>query len=276
MSILDLEEFESQLKTSLIGRARGHGNELWETIGSTNDRAAELARQGAPAGVIVLARQQTAGRGRQGRAWESPADSGIFMSVLLRPACRQADLPLHTLAAGVAVSRAVWQIAGVRVGLKWVNDIVAGGKKLGGILAEVPGGSTREHQRPALVVGIGINTRLSPESLPDELKARVQWLENLSGQPLDPSLLAAAVAYALEELCRLIEEGQAASIIAEWKGHSVTLGRQVRALTPSGELEGTAVDLTDAGALVIELSSGQTVVLNAGEITIRGIDGGYA
>ncbi|HEY9720025.1 MAG TPA: biotin--[acetyl-CoA-carboxylase] ligase, partial [Trichormus sp.] len=121
---LVLEKIEKRLTSGVIGRSSWN-NELWQTIDSTNSRAAQLAAEGAPEGVIVLARQQTAGRGRLGRVWVSPPDAGIYLSVILRPAeLLPAELALITLAVGVAVSSAIERCAGVKVGLKWVNDLV--------------------------------------------------------------------------------------------------------------------------------------------------------
>jgi len=172
--ILALDVIEASLATSLIGRASGHANELWPTIDSTNSRAAELASAGAAEGVLVLARQQTAGRGRQGRVWVTPQDAGIAFSVILRPTIPLTRLPLVTLATGTAVARAIESSVGVRLGLKWVNDLVLGGRKVGGILAEMSG--------PSLIIGIGINVRFSQEDIPEDLQTKIEWLERVVGK----------------------------------------------------------------------------------------------
>src|SRR5215470_16608177 len=122
--VVTLDRLESQLATGRFGRAAGWANELWDSIDSTNNRAAELAGSGAPEGVLVIARQQTAGRGRQGRTWISPPDSGVYVSLLLRPRLPSTQMPMHTIACGVAAARAIESCAGVRIGLKWVNDLV--------------------------------------------------------------------------------------------------------------------------------------------------------
>ena len=159
----DLKHLEEKLATCLIGRAAGWKNELWEKIDSTSNRAAALAAAGAGEGVIVLAREQTAGKGRLGRGWISPPDSGIYMSILLRPVnVPVVEIPVITLACGAAVSAAVECSTGVRLRLKWVNDLVLGGRKVGGILAEMPAlpaGSSTAAAARALIIEIGINVR---------------------------------------------------------------------------------------------------------------------
>ncbi|MFN8657039.1 MAG: biotin--[acetyl-CoA-carboxylase] ligase [Candidatus Obscuribacterales bacterium] len=200
--MLDLPQFESHLKTRVLGRA-ACTNELWDEIDSTNTRATQLAAGGAPEGVVVMARLQTAGRGRQGRTWVSPPNSGIYISFLLRPTLPPQAVPLMSLATGVAVVEAVANVTGLAVGLKWVNDIVADGKKVGGILAEMttstdpanPGaGSSR-----SLVVGVGLNIHLEETDPGRRTATRVQWLERLSGQAIDYNLLAAELCLCLEK-----------------------------------------------------------------------------
>ncbi len=268
LDILDRKNIEDALTTELIGRGVC---ELHDTIDSTNSRAAVLAREGAPAGSLIVARQQTAGRGRQGRTWISPPDAGIAMSILLRPEIPLTRLPLITLATGVAVAQAVEALCGIQLGLKWVNDLTAGGKKVGGILAEMPG--------QALVIGIGINLRLDEGNIPDDLKNRIDWLENLAGRPLEPSLLVAEICRFLERQYFSLMEGKSQAIIDSWKHYSVTLGKEVMVVSPTGDsarnISGRAVDIAESGALLIEKTDGTRVELSAGEISLRSLDGSY-
>jgi len=279
---LNLAAIEAQLTTKWMGRAPGWANELWDCLDSTSTRAAELAASGAPAGVIILARQQTAGRGRHGRVWISPPDSGIYATFVLRPDRSRSDLPLHTLACGVAAVRAIRDTAGLNVGLKWVNDLLIGGKKVGGILAEIPGNSQVstsslvEGQALPLLIGVGINLHLDPLDVPEELRERVDWLENLAGQPVHPNLLVASLAGHLEQVVNLLSEGRADAILDDWRKHSVTLGCQIRAASGNRTVEGLAVDVDRAGGLIVESEDGQTTVLHAGEVTIRQQNGTYA
>jgi len=266
--VLALEVIEQSLDTSVIGRAAKHPNELWESIDSTNNRAAQLAASGAPEGVLVLARQQTAGRGRHGRVWVTPPDAGIALSVILRPQIALTRLPLVTLATGTAVARAIEASVGVRVGLKWVNDLILNGRKLGGILAEMPGQS--------LIIGIGINLRFSQSDVPQELVDRIEWLERVVGKPVDPNLVVLELARKLEEAYQMLLSGKVDEIISAWKSYSVTIGQDIETKNGDKVIRGRAVDITTSGALVLQLEDGSTTELYAGEISIRKQDGSYA
>ena len=270
---LDLTLLDSRLKTSCIGKSK-ELNELWDSIDSTNKRAIELARAGTPAGVIVIARQQTAGRGRLGRTWESPANAGLYVSFLLRPACSREDIPLYTLALGVAAAQAILICTGVQVGLKWVNDLVVEGKKLGGILAEMV--SMVDNNPPALVLGIGINVDFTAIPLPTELEGHIEWLTRLVTKPIDTNQLIAELALQLEEHSNLIESGRKEAVLNSWRRHSATLGKQVRVLSANGNKEGTAIDINEDGALIVQTTGGERLTLHAGEITIRNLDGTYS
>lgn len=277
--LLDLLIIESRLATRIIGRPSGSKNELWEQIDSTNSRALLLAQEGAPEGVLVLAHSQTAGRGRLGRKWISPKGAGLYLSVLLRPERLRAGLPLITIASGLAAAMAVEITTGVKLQLKWVNDLVLQGCKVGGILAELqsqpPTNKTEAagfHQ--ALVVGIGINISSKGVDLPQELSGKVQWLEDIAQQPVDRNLLVSQIAYELEQALNLIWAGKTGSILDAWRCYSATLGETVKAEVGDSIVEGLAVDITDSGALLVKTSTG-TQELYAGEVSIRRSDGSY-
>lgn len=259
---LDLTTLNELLRTKIIGRATAP-NEVWEQIDSTNTRAIALAADAAPHGVIIASRQQSAGRGRQGRTWISPPDAGLYISFLLRPQTPLANLPLISLGTGVAVAQAIESTTGIAVGLKWVNDIVLGGKKLGGILAEMP-------TRDALIIGCGLNLRRH-----DELHEIAIALDQVSQQPVNSNQLAAAMALTLEDMYSLFVRGEKTRIIDEWKKRSVTLGKEIKATLANEIVEGIARDVDTDGSLILQTESG-TRNLYAGEISIRLADGSYA
>lgn len=263
---LVLTTFNEMLNTTQIGKAAAP-NEVWDEIDSTNSRALLLANQGVPHGVVVAARMQSAGRGRQGRVWISPPDAGLYISFLLRPEVALTQLPLISLATGCAVARAVQSTCGLGVGLKWVNDVIADGRKLGGILAEMSG-------TKALVIGIGLNVRAVER--PPELASRAVAIEELVSEPVNVNLLAANLASEMEESYSSLCRGERTLITEEWKAKSVTLGKTVRAmLGATKQAEGVAIDLARDGALVVRTIDGD-IELHAGEITIRNADGSYA
>jgi BirA family biotin operon repressor/biotin-[acetyl-CoA-carboxylase] ligase len=161
--------------------------------------------------------------------------------------------------------------------LKWVNDLVAGGRKVGGILAEMPSIPAQANGRrePALVFGVGINIQLNESEIPEEIRDNVEWLERLSKRPVDPNQILAAFALQFENLMESISAGRQSEILAEWKRHSATLGREIKATTGGTTIEGKAVDLSATGGLIVETAQGERVTLHAGEVTIRGADGSY-
>lgn len=280
MARFDLAAIEAQLDTYFIGK--NDANETWDEIGSTNNRAIELALAAAPEGVFVLARKQSGGRGRQGRTWVSPEDSGIFISIILRPTLAPSELPLISLAAGVAAAKAIESVCQIRIGLKWVNDLVFAGKKIGGILAEAPGAETGQMTAsgwllpPAVIVGMGVNLNLMQDEIPAELKDKVDSLDAICQQTVDANLLIAQILYFLEDSYNNLRHGFPEILIQDWKSYSQTLGKRVKATLGDELIEGFAEDIAATGALVLKLDDGSKRLLHAGEITIRLADGSYA
>lgn len=187
-------------------------------VDSTNRVAADLARAGAPDGVVVVADHQTAGRGRRGRSWESPPGASLLVSVVLRPAP-----PLVTLAAGVAAADACEAVTPVRVALKWPNDLLTGDAKLGGILSEAVG--------DAVVVGLGVNLAWAPDG----------------ATRLGPGVDRAAL---LDAYLRGLDEP--GDVLARYRPRCSTIGRRVRVELPAGTVEGMAEAVDDAGRLVVD------------------------
>lgn len=252
---------ELELRPLLNTHDVGQALHWFEEVGSTNDVAKRLADEGAAHGEVVLAESQTAGRGRRGRAWSSPAGRNLYLSVVLRPDVPPARAPELTLLASVAVCQAVRQ-AGVNAGIKWPNDLLAGGRKLAGILTELAADPDRVQW---LVVGIGVNVNVGADDLPAELRPVATSLAIERGAPVPRALFAAAVLSALEEwLDRHAEEGFA-PVRAAWKEMSDTLGREVRVRASDRDLEGVAEDVDEAGALLVRTAAGLERVL-AGDV----------
>ena len=239
--------------------------QVHEVLDSTNSYAKALAQQGAPEGTVVMARSQTAGRGRLGRSFHSPRDTGLYFSLVLRPDCT-ADRLMHlTCAAAVAACEAVEQACGLHPGIKWINDLTLEGKKLGGILTELSFGN--DAKVAYAVIGIGINCRL--ENVPDELKGLACSLSDFVPEP-DISRLAAALILALEEMAHRLLTDRCA-IMETYRQSCVTLGRQVRVISPSGTETGFAESVCDDGSLTVLFADGQRTNINAGEVSVRGL-----
>ena len=256
------------IRRDLVGPGRPLRHlELVGTTGSTNaDLLAGRAAGEDIAGLVLVAEFQSAGRGRHGRSWTAPPRSQIAFSIGVDagalPPAAWGWLPLLT---GVAAADAVYATTGIEVGLKWPNDIVArdsqaGEGKLGGILAEVAAPD------PVIVVGCGLNVTLTAEEAPDP---RATSLLMLGSTMLDRSALLGSV---LAELTARIDSWKAtggpnASLIADYRRRSITLGTRVRALLPGDrEITGEAIDLDDLGQLLIDTGE-QTVAVSAGDIT---------
>jgi BirA family transcriptional regulator, biotin operon repressor / biotin---[acetyl-CoA-carboxylase] ligase len=273
----DLAAIATALKTEQIGKAEGVGNELWQTIDSTNNRAMLLAKQGAPHGLIVIARQQTCGRGRLGRSWVSPLDAGLYVSFLLRPSKFKPQIPLVTLAAGFACAKAINVILGIKIGIKWVNDLVLSGRKLGGILSELylPPELNSGGGEEALIVGIGINIEPKDQDIPDEIRSQMAWLSEIAPAGLDRNLFVARIALELEHALEALSQGATDDILNGWRQYSVTLGEPVVATIGNETISGVAIDVDSSGALIVQTKDGRRT-LHAGEVTLRKPDGSYA
>jgi BirA family biotin operon repressor/biotin-[acetyl-CoA-carboxylase] ligase len=213
---------------------------------STNDRARELALNGAPHGTLVTAGEQTAGRGRQGRAWSAPPGRALLASLVLR------DVPaLLTLASAVAVA----DVAGPEATIKWPNDVLLGSRKVAGILAE-----TRQREDWA-VLGIGINVAVRAEDLPAELAGRA------TGLGLRAADVEGVLASLLTALARRLSQDSAA-ILAAYRERDALLGRDLR--TARGN--GVAAGVDDAGRLLVDLEGGVRAALDAGEVHLGDLD----
>ena len=245
--------------------------QYYDTIDSTNDRAKALAAQGAPHGTVLIADQQTGGRGRMGRSFSSPAGLGIYLSVLLRPKCHARDMMHLTCAAAVAMCDAVQKTTGFRPGVKWINDLIADGKKLGGILTELsvtPDSGQASHA----IVGIGINCCQKPADFPEDIRDIAVSLETATGQKIDRHRLAAAMINALWEMDGKLLT-QKASVMEAYAKDCITLGKEVILHRNEQTFCGTAMNIDPDGGLLIRLTDGTVQTVNSGEVSVRGMYG---
>ena len=236
--------------------------EVVEEAGSTNALVAERGRQGAPAGLVVVAEHQTAGRGRLDRVWETPARSGLTFSVLLRPTAPAASWPWLPLLAGYAVAGAL-RAVGYDAAVKWPNDVLLAERKVAGILVEriaTPLG-------PAAVVGIGLNVAMTAEELP---VPGATSLAIASGDPVpDRTDLLVSLVRALGESVTDWETGGEAAgprLATAYAVACATVGRDVRVDLPSGEvLTGRATGVDPSGRLLVD-RDGRTTAVSAGDV----------
>lgn len=245
---------------------------LWfDTIDSTNTRARALAAQGAPHGTVLIADQQTGGRGRRGRSFHSPAGAGIYMSVILRPNCQPMQLMHLTCAVAVAMCDAVENAVGIRPGIKWTNDLVCGRQKIAGILTEL--GLSPAGMVDYAIIGVGLNCDQKPSDFPEELRSFAGSLHSVTGEKIDRAKVAAAMMDALYRMDRSLLAARTA-MLEQYRRDCVTLGREVSVVRADGSTRhGIALDVDSEGALIVRFSTGETDTVNSGEVSVRGMYG---
>lgn len=235
----------------------------FESLPSTNTEAARQAARGAPEGLCVVAREQTAGRGRRERSWVSPKDAGLYVSVVLRPTLEARRWPLITLAAALAVRDALGEACGLDADIKWPNDLLAGGRKLCGILAETAEGARGR----AVVLGVGVNLRRG--SFPAELSETATSVEEQTGRAPDAERLLEALTRALARFYETLHADDGSEeILRDWQRHSTyARGRRVRVALAAESFEGTTRGLDADGALRVETDEGTVRTVRAGDVT---------
>lgn len=259
------------LTTLLSGHPWAEHLRCFDTIGSTNDEAKALAAAGAPHGTVLIADRQTGGRGRLGRSFHSPQGLGIYLSVILRPECPPGELMHLTCATGVAMCDAIERTTGFRPGIKWTNDLVAGRRKLGGILTELSLDSRTGLVRYA-VVGIGLNCCHRIQDFPPELQEIAASLATVTGQPISRPAVAAAMIRALADMADSLQSGKAAAM-TQYRADCVTIGQEVAVHRFEEVRHGTATGVDDDGALLVRFPDGHSEAIGAGEVSIRGMYG---
>lgn len=240
--------------------------QFFETITSTNDVLKQLANQGAPEGTVLVADCQTGGRGRLGRTFLSPSQVGIYLSVLLRPNCKPSELMHLTCASATATCTAIQEAAGFRPGIKWTNDIVYENRKLSGTLTELsiqPDGSTAY-----AIIGTGINC--NQMDFPPEIRDIAGSLKMATGRQINRALVAAKLIDALYDTNRRLLTGKS-EIIASYRRDCVTLGRKISVIQKDRVRHGTALDVDEAGALLVRFDDGSVETVNSGEVSVRGM-----
>ena len=234
----------------------------FDEIDSTNTEALNQARRGADEGLCVVARRQTAGRGRHGRAWISEKDAGLFFSIVLRPPLEMRFLPLVTLMSAAAVHDALETLYKIDCDIKWVNDIHVRGKKICGILAE----TTETAKGLAVVVGIGIN--LKSTNFPPEIAATATSIEAETNQIPAVETLLQKLTFYLSSFCESLYGADGTEKIRdEWiKRSSYAFGKRVRVVLENETIHGTTAGIEENGALRVRRDSGEIRTIHAGDV----------
>ena len=234
----------------------------FDSIDSTNSEASRQAKLGAPEGLCIIAREQTAGRGREQRVWLSPPDAGLYFSIVLRPVKEMRHWPLITLMTAVAVHNALKTAFEIACDIKWPNDIYCRGLKLSGILAE----TAETNAGPAVVVGIGVNLLVS--ALSPELHSTATSVQTEIDRPVKADELLPALLNSLSDFYEMFQSVKGhEGIVSEWKARSsYWSGKPVRVSLARETFEGTTCGLEPDGALRVVMGDGEIRIVRSGDV----------
>jgi BirA family biotin operon repressor/biotin-[acetyl-CoA-carboxylase] ligase len=265
--VLSLSELGPFLNTDFIGRSIIY----LDSTSSTNTYGKKLAEEPFQEGTVVIAEEQTEGRGRLGRHWLSARGKGIWMSIMLKPDILPASAPKLTIAAALAVSKALKSCCQLDAKIKWPNDIVSEGKKICGILTEM---SAEADEIKYVIIGIGINVNMEIEDFGSEVSTTATSIRIESGRTVLRKVLVAAVLYEFEGIYgSFVRDGSIKPFLDEYKSKSAVLGKEVRVIGRREETAGLATDISEEGYLVLKLSDGSYREIMSGEVSVRGLKG---
>ena len=252
---LDIPALESALSRRIVGRRIHH----YDLIGSTMDEARRLAAEGTPEGTVVIAEEQTAGRGRFNRAWVSPRGENLSFSVILTPTAKQ--LPYMNMAATLAVARTVADTADLKPTIKWPNDVRVGGLKISGILIET---AIEDEDSVCAIIGIGVNVNFDP-SLYAEIADISTSLYRETEQRRNRTPVLRTLLEHFDDAYTAVRSGM--SLTADWSEMLDTLGRTISLRSQHEVIEGVAESVDEQGNLLVRLSDGSLHTATAGEVT---------
>lgn len=252
------------ISPNLLGKARKFYLDVRKTVSSTNAIAKEMAVAGAPEGTVIIASEQTEGRGRMGRSFYSPDSTGLYLSVILRPKLNLEDFLLITTSVAVAVAKAIERITKREVRIKWVNDLFVDGKKVCGILTE----ASLNFENGGLeyaVVGIGVN--VTTKDFPDDIKTIAGSI--FMNKPDDEPIMSVLVAEILNNLSYSMDNLTDHSYLKEYKKRSILIGKDIYVLKGNDTQAAKAIDIDDRARLIVEYPDNSREALSSGEVTIK-------
>ncbi|GGB52190.1 bifunctional ligase/repressor BirA [Fictibacillus barbaricus] len=235
------------------------------SVKSTQEIAYSLARDGAPEGSIVLADEQTGGRGRLGRAWQSPAGTGIWMSLILRPEIPLQKAPQLTLLIAVAASKAIEKVTGLEAAIKWPNDLLINGKKTAGILTELQAEADSIH---SVIVGIGMNVNQESKHFSEEIAQIATSLAIEGGKTYKRAEVIGYLLQEIESLYHQYLQNGFGVIKLLWEARAFSLGKRITARSVTGSITGYAKGITDEGVLLLEDDTGRVHSIYSADIEI--------
>lgn len=266
ISVPDVLHADDLLARLPAGRIIGRDIRVFQETTSTNDIVEKLARDNVKEGVVVFAESQTKGRGRLGRKWVSPAQKGLWFSVLLRPRLRPAEATQLTVAAVNALVRAVQSQTQIVPEIKWPNDLLIRGRKVAGILTEMNAELDRVNY---VIIGMGVDVNQADSDFPPEVRPIATSLMLELGHPASRAELAAAILQELDHDYARIREGRFAEMADEWESRCSTIGQPVTVLIGNRRIQGYAESLDDSGALMLRTEHGHMERIVGGDVTVE-------
>ncbi len=268
--LLKSPDIVSETELQSIRKTRWAGQEIchFPSLDSTNIKAKELAEKGYPQGTLVIADQQSAGRGRRGRGWESPAGTGIFMTLLLKPDINPNNASMLTLVTALAVAKGIEAASGADVQIKWPNDVIIGGKKVCGILTEM---SAQFDYINHIVIGIGINVH--NETFPEDIAKAACSIFMETGKHIRRAELIESILEYFEFYYDIfLQTEDLSELLKEYNAMLVNMHRNVKVLDPKEPFEGKSMGITERGELIVDTQESRKLV-SCGEVSVRGIYG---
>ena len=263
-NIITAGEIKHDLKTQILGQTIYYK----DVIGSTNNKAKELAREGAAEGMLVIADQQSSGKGRLGRIWESPAGTGIWMSLVLRPNILPQYASELTLVAGLSLCEVINEITGLEAKIKWPNDIVVNGKKVCGILTEM---SAEMEGINYIILGVGVNVNMSyfPETLPYASSLAIEG----KGEYCRRAIIQGFLERFEGDYIKYKKQLSLEAFLERYEKSCITLHKKVKLIMGDTEIIADAESISKEGALVVLLEDGTRQEVVSGEVSVRGLYG---
>lgn len=257
---------------ALLPAERSENIVCLNTVDSTNNYLRTMAQNGAPDGTIVVSNEQTKGKGRLGRSFSSPSDSGVYFSILMRPGSIPAQTASITAWVAVAMCNAIEAVSGVRPGIKWVNDLVINGKKVCGILTEMSV-ETESGCVQYLIIGIGINVNEQENDFPEDIRNIAGSLAIETGRKVNRAALVCHMIESLDKLRCGDWPGNKKAYLEAYRNNCITIGREVRVLRNGSDTKGYALDIDDDFGIIIKFDDGRCETFTSGEVSVRGLYG---
>ena len=256
----------NEIQLGLTTKRLGRQIHYEESVPSTQKIALQMSFDGAPEGTIVIAEEQTSGRGRMNREWYSAKFSGIWMSIILRPDLLPKDAPQLTLITAVAIVQAIEEVTTLHPQIKWPNDLLVNGKKVTGILTELQAESDRIN---SVIIGIGMNVNQESNSFPDEIESIATSLFIESGKKVNRAKLIQAVLTKLEYLYELYLREGFYPIKLLWESYAISIGKKINARMLKETIKGKALGITDDGVLMLEDDYGKVHYIYSADIELQ-------